>query len=91
MKLTKERVQPRLARAPVVAVSPVVAQRLPPRQRRALTPIVHRLPLGPARARQPLALVVERGSGKGERVRLNRVGHGQLCSIIRSRHRVSAL
>ena len=72
-----ERVQAGLARTPVVGVPPVLAQRLQSRHRRALAPVVDRLPIGPAGARQPLTQIVERGVGEEERLRSYGLGHGR--------------
>ena len=62
----RERVEARLGRAPVVAVRPVVAERLHARERDALAVVADRLALRPARRAQPGAQILEVGLGDGD-------------------------
>ena len=57
----RDSAQRRLAAPPVVARAPIIDQRTHLRERHVLRPIIDRLALGPARVRQPLFQVVERG------------------------------
>src|SRR6266487_5883890 len=54
-------VEPRLGGPPVVPVGPVPTQLLDVAQRDALRPVVYRFSLGPSRASQAVAEVVEVG------------------------------
>ncbi len=70
-----ERVQHRLAAAPVVIGAPVVDECAHAVERCALRPVVDRLAIGPARGGEPAAKVVEIGFADVQREGMDRVGH----------------
>ena len=82
-----EAVQPRLARAPVVAVGPVAAQLLGVGQRHALRPVGHRLLVGPAGGEQPALqvgqLLVAGSDAKGNDSVVHRHA-GPVCTGLRA-------
>src|SRR5262249_24053631 len=74
----RERVEPALALAPVVFLGPVCADVLHVREGRTLRPVVDALPLGPARAAQAPAPLVERAVARLDAEGLDSVAHGGL-------------
>src|SRR3954471_2259861 len=66
-----EAIEFRLARAPVVAISPIGADLLDPCQRRALAPIIDQLRLRPARAGEARLEVDEDIVADGDAARLD--------------------